>query len=421
MKPRVLLAAGVLLILAAVVIALLGGRDPDTPPAPEDHIAADVGAPITHVVLSLNSARRSALRNVAVATNIVNALPSRVRVLLLSNDRAAFTVARNPWPDRVVFVEVPGDTAITIWPQDPFLVLHRPEHSPRLLISREFSRAGDRAMGEVLAEHLGWEATISRFRFEGGNIVADEHTAFVGVETILINAAELETADTEVVLGLERELGRPILVIGPLPQLFGHIDMILTPLGRDRLALADPGAGAELAARAQEESPEEVLAFETHCRESFFGDPGITELHDADGKVIRPPPVRGETSAAVAHSRELAAKFDTLARTLEARGYEVIRIPFLFAAPETPSDEDEEPAHPGPGYPVLTWNNALIESAEERQTVYLPEYGWPRLDRAAADAWRSAGYTVHPVPGLTVSAMYGGALRCNVKVLERAE
>jgi len=420
LNPRILPAAGVLLILAAVAILLLGGRDPDPPPAPEDRIAADVGGPITLVVLSLNSARRSALRNVAVATNIVNALPPRVRVLLMSNDRTAFTVARNPWPDRVAFVEVPGDTAITIWPQDPFLVLRRPDHSPRLLISREFSRAGDRAMGEVLAEHLGWEAAISEFSFEGGNIVADEHTAFVGVETVLLNAADLEIADREVVLGLERELGLPILVIGPLPQLFGHIDMILTPLGDRRLALADPGAGAKLAARAQEEAPEEVLAFETHCRESFFGDPGITELHDADGRVIRPPSVIGETSAAVAHSREMAANFDTLASTISARGYEVIRIPFLFTAPEAPPDEDEEPAHPGPGYPVLTWNNALIESGDQGPTIYLPQYGWPRLDRAAADAWRAAGFTVHPVPGLTVSAMYGGALRCNVKVLERA-
>jgi hypothetical protein len=51
--------------------------------------------------------------------------------------------------------------------------------------------------------------------------------------------------------------------------------------------------------------------------------------------------------------------------------------------------------------------------------VYLPRYGLDALDRAAVRAWEALGYEVHPVGGLAVSAMYGGALRCAVKVLER--
>jgi hypothetical protein len=33
--------------------------------------------------------------------------------------------------------------------------------------------------------------------------------------------------------------------------------------------------------------------------------------------------------------------------------------------------------------------------------------------------WQSLGFTPRPVDGLTISAMYGGALRCAVKVLVR--
>ena len=33
--------------------------------------------------------------------------------------------------------------------------------------------------------------------------------------------------------------------------------------------------------------------------------------------------------------------------------------------------------------------------------------------------WRQLGYRVVPVPGFTTTAMYGGALRCSVKVLAR--
>ena len=45
---------------------------------------------------------------------------------IIANDRAAFTVANNPWPDRVQFIELPFANPITIWTQDPFLVLGEP-------------------------------------------------------------------------------------------------------------------------------------------------------------------------------------------------------------------------------------------------------------------------------------------------------
>ena len=41
------------------------------------------------------------------------------------------------------------------------------------------------------------------------------------------------------------------------------------------------------------------------------------------------------------------------------------------------------------------------------------------LDAAAATAWRSVGFDVVPIDGLATSAMYGGALRCGLKVLAR--
>ena len=71
--------------------------------------------------------------------------------------------------------------------------------------------------------------------------------------------------DDEAVRRFQRELGRKVLVVGPLPQPVAHIDMVLTPLGPDRLALADPRWGAELARKELAENPKAVEEFERSC------------------------------------------------------------------------------------------------------------------------------------------------------------
>lgn len=68
---------------------------------------------------------------------------------------------------------------------------------------------------------------------------------------------------------------------------------------------------------------------------------------------------------------------------------------------------------------MLTYNNVLVESRAEGGRVYLPRYGWPALDNAARQTWEALGFMTRPIDGLTISAMYGGALRCAVKVLKR--
>jgi len=52
--------------------------------------------------------------------------------------------------------------------------------------------------------------------------------------------------------------------------------------------------------------------------------------------------------------------------------------------------------------------------------MYLPQYGFEAMDGEARWAWEEIGCQVVAVEGLATSAMYGGALRCCVKVLERS-
>ena len=388
--------------------------------ASNKELLSDSGGSIQTAVISVNSARRAALRNAALITNIVNALPSSVQVYILTNDLPAFTVARNPWPDRIHFLSLPADNPITIWTQDPFVVLKGSDNSTTLLTPKDFQRADDRLMAHKLADINGYDLEESEMYFEGGNIVSDENFVFVGANTIRLNAIKLELSEKEVVVKLENELGRKILVIGPFPQPVSHIDMILTPIGNKRLVLADANQGVRIAEKATRENLKSVQAFETYCETHFFGNPGIVELNIRDGQKLVPPRISGQTIKMVELSKKSAPILDGIAESLEQYGYQVYRVPFLFGGPESKQqDKGSDKLVSKAAYPMLTYNNVLLERDEDKQIVYLPQYEWLEMDKAAVKSWQDIGFNVHPIKELTISAMYGGSLRCSVKVLEK--
>jgi len=424
-----LVTGGILYVRARIVAA-----------RPSCRVLSDTEGTLRLVACGLTSARKAVLHNARLVSRIANALPPRVRMVLLTNDREVFAVLSDPWPGRVSFVELPSDIGITIWPQDPFLVLRGRNGRTILLVSREFDRACDRDVPDALAGHFGWEVRESELCFEGGNIVVGPDRAFIGANTIRYNALALEQSGVEVARRFEQELGRPVLVIGPAPQPIGHLDMCLTPLDAHRVVLADPGWGADLAERALKTNPGGVEAFERWCEEHFFGLPGVRELLSADGHVIRPPRVVGMTAEAIEDSRSIDAAIDRVAKELRERGYEVARMPYLSlrsrqaergtnaarevagtSQPSTRSTARNDEDAQGPRYPELTYNNVLLDRSEGRSIVYLPQYGWEALDRPAREQWAKLGFEVHTVQGLTTSAMFGGSLRCCVKVLARDE
>lgn len=388
---------------------------------PDLQLLSDAHGKPVLAVTAVNSARRAVLRNAALVSNLVNALPADMRLLVLTNDREAFA-ARGAESANVQFLPVPADVPITIWPQDPFVVLSGKDGSGELLRSRRFERAGDAHIAALLGEHIGWPVRTSELLFEGGNIVGGERHVFIGADTVRINAVELEVDEAEVVRRFEAELGRPVLVVGPVPQPVGHIDMVLTPIGANRLMLADPGAGAHIARAALQREPDTVAAFEQAVEDAFFGDPRIRTLTLADGTTLSAPDLRGRTEAAVERSEALAPLFDAIASALAAQGYSVLRMPMLSTLPPIDTDgadASERPYRQVLDYPVLTYNNVVLSTGAVAPAVYLPHYGFTDLDAAASEAWRAAGFTVHAVPGFATSALYGGALRCTLKVLAR--
>ncbi|MCA9504772.1 MAG: hypothetical protein H6748_21280 [Spirochaetaceae bacterium] len=406
----------------------MGCREATAPPA-RARLLPDTRGRIESVVLSLASGRRAALRNADIVSRLVDALPPDTRVRILTNDRAAFDVRQPAAPLRrrdVEFLEVPPDHDLTIWPQDPFLVLETQAGGTRLLRAHGFERADDRVMAEAIAGSAGWSVGDSALEFEGGNVVADTRRIFVGANTIRRNAIAADVAEAEIAARFEASLGAPVVVVGPVPQPLAHLDMYLTPLGGDRVLLADPGAGAAIAERLLEASPESVARFEETVSAWFFADPAVATLPGRDAP-IEAPDLSGATRRAARDSARLAPLFDSLADALRARGLDVHRVPILLDDPARPPasdrarDESSERPFAAPlDFPILTYNNVIQEEREGSRSVWLPHYGLAPLDRAAADAWRALGYRVVPIEGYATSALYGGALRCSAKVTERS-
>jgi tetratricopeptide (TPR) repeat protein len=373
----------------------------------------DVGGKIRLVVCTLSSARKRGLDNATRVSQVVNALPARVKVLLLTDKPSAFSVTPPAVSDRLVFVKLPDNAMTTLWPQDPFLVL-RDESGIRLLASKQFLRDDDHILAEYVARHLGVKCDSSALGFAGGNIVSDGKRVFIGADTITRNAAALKQSAQQITESFTAELGREVAVIGTSPQAIAHIDMVLTPLGGRRMLVADLAWGARLAEEALRENASSVQAFERRCMRTFFGHAEIERVRTAGGGAYRPPEVVGQTRRAVADSRSLAEETDRLAQELARKGYTVKRVPFLsvHAASTGESPRRGQSAD----YPTLTYNNVLLEGTRR---VYLPQYGFDVLDKAAKKAWRDLGWEIQPIGALTVSAMHQGSVRCCVKVLDR--
>jgi len=382
-----------------------------------DTLLPDIQGRLKTVVVSVNSARRSTLRNAELVTNIVNGLPSTTRIFILTNDRTAFSNAGGAWPDQISFIELPADNPITMWTQDPFLVLTGAAEgsgSTTLLASKSFERSGDSIMAGHIAEFADYHLQTSTLYFEGGNIVSDDEYILIGANTIRYNSLKLEQDEVDIVIRFQKELGRPVLVLGPYPQPIAHIDMMITPLGDGRILVADSHAGARIVETAMKNDPEAVEAFERYCEEHFFGHRAITEIQSKSGQILHAPEIRGKTEKMIALSRTIGAALDGVATSLERYGYKVERIPLLYGGPESFKKSTDEVSTLA-AYPILTYNNVLITG----QDVYLPRFGLKAMDDAALRTWENLGFTTHTIEGLTISAMYGGALRCSVKVLER--
>jgi hypothetical protein len=210
------------------------------------------------------------------------------------------------------------------------------------------------------------------YRFEGGDLIADRTRGYYATPLVARNAGVDPSA---LAARLQGDCGRPLLRLGATGAVPDHhLCMVMTPLGRGRVAVGDP----DLALAA--------------LRAAGALGPGDT-VATGGGRValdLRP---------------ETLARFRRLADELRAAGCRVVPVPLL------PTREH---------YVYLGYNNVLAETRADGLHVLMPTLGVPALDGAAARAWTALGATVHPIDCGAIFRL-GGTVRCLCEPLARSE
>jgi len=257
-----------LLVVLFVQGALVAGRHASRQDAPEPIAASGplmvaAGGPLLE--LSIQFHRPGAEIFLAVYRQLFAAFdPStEVRVVVSDEaDRALFEQARLAWRRqdgtgpavRYVLVGRP----ITSWARDRLAVLEPMGAGPLTLLAPPVpmtgveARANDWLVPWSLREALGADARLVRasFRFEGGDLIADEDRVYVATPLFERNPFESEG---RVMAQLEHALGRPVVRFGRAghPSPSHHIGMFVTPVGDGVVLYGDPTLGLELVAEVQ--------------------------------------------------------------------------------------------------------------------------------------------------------------------------
>jgi hypothetical protein len=182
----------------------------------------------------------------------------------------------------------------------------------------------------------------------------------------------------ELAKALQTWTGRPALALGAVegdvPRY--HMAMYMMPIGNRTALVGDPSLGRALTGPAWQPGDDSVESEETLIAD----DTPATQ-----------------------------ARFDRAARDLQANGWRVLRVPVVAFDDRT----------------YVTYTNAVLETRGERRRVYLPVYAGPgvdaaagRLDAAATQVWRDAGFEVRPVRVAGVWRHHG-TIGCLVNVLRR--
>ena len=343
-------------VLALRLVMVVAAR----PAAPGPLMTAAQGELTT---LGLQFHRQGAERFLPVFGEIVAGLDADTTVHAVVGDAEDEALLRAAWPGwgSAATLEVSrAGHVITSWMRDRLAVLGAGEAllAPGMPMTGPEERARDWKVPWVLGEALGLPVQRARYRFDGGDLIADEERVYVASPLFARNP-DLERA--ELLRMLEEDLGRPVLALDPAPD--HHLGMFVTPLGGGRVAVGDPDLALEL-----------------------LGGEG--RVLDLDGELR------------LAQDLE---PFRAVIAQLEEAGLDVVRLPLW------PSDQP---------WVWLSYDNVLMETRDGRLRVWLPTYGEPTLDAGAVAIWEGLGAEVLPVDVASVFRL-GGSVRCLTAPLAR--
>ena len=372
-----------------------GSREPFKPPQSGLTIApAGAGVPLSTIRLQLSPTPgaipysllllRGALRSFDPATRFVAIVEPGADLDALGHLVERFArQARG----RARFVPL---ACISVFAQDNALATRDSQGRPVLLVPRAFraddARAEDALDPEEAGRALGVQVRRSRLHWEGGNIVHDDCSSFVGVDTLAENSSRLGLSPEETLGILGAELGVPVRALGRLgqsrfdtvenrPLTSGqasfHLDLDVALLGRfgrarrPRALVADAARGLDFM--------DDVLAVRR-----------LVEGHFVPARDMRRH-LRAEYEASASTRHPLLLEY---ASTLEEHGYRVTGMPDLRIDPRMDVFRRVNLD--------FGFCNVISGLRANRPAVHHFVSGVRRLDADAASQMRLAG--VEPVP-----------------------
>lgn len=299
-------------------------------------------------------------------------------------------------PEKMQFLTNAHPSRMSVWSRDSVLPVVGPDGQTTLVVPLRRSWAGSNPEQDTADINVPWLMAGSNLEHpvkaapqlwvsvDGGNVVSNATTAFVGSDslrnTVQLRAEQGKAASEEEALQDMQDLfGKNIVILNQGGQAAFHVDLYCTPLGEKKVLVGDPG----LALKILDGLPP---------KERYEAEKSLADKAELmrDGLFDKYRQAHG--------SPEAQSRYDEVAAQLEGLGFEVERIPCL---------------PPGKlGHPSLSYNNVLVEEYDEVKKVYLPQYDCPPLDQAASALYQSLGYTVVPLPLTELSKMQG-ALRCS--------
>jgi len=217
-------------------------------------------------------------------------------------------------------------------------------------------------------------------------------------------------------------------------KLFGVRGATVDFDGGDFLATADHlFAGPGIYAKNATQSPSAItqhLADILSHPVTWLGDPGTTPPHhlgmfltvightaavgdvrQAEALAATHPDIRHALQAAdgpatPAFRADLQTRLDHVARQLRSLGYTVVRVPLFPSA--TPRA-------------WMSYNNGIVDTRNGKTIFYMPTFGSPTLDTAAASSFKAQLHCeVIPIDCAAIWPL-GGSLHCLVNVVGRTE
>ncbi len=381
MRLRAVLLGAVVGILIGGIIAVVRGPAlrPTAPPVP----LGEDGGRITRVVMQYHPA--AAPQVIPIYTQFLAAVGRDVQVVWAVGSPADLDDLRahlgRAWPAGSHTVLV--GKAISTWAKDRFVALRLPGvpdaavcGAPVRTHTANPLRTNDQEVPYRLAQtpdaHCGVRGCD--VDFDGGDFLATAGHLFAGPTILQKNrlgpgARFLDRAALSA--HLAERLGHPITWLGDTPADAPphHVGMFLTVIGHTA-AVGD----LDLAAR--------------------LGVPAETQraLQAAGGP------------ASPAFCADLRLQLEKVARRLRGLGYTVVRVPLLPSATTRA---------------WMSYNNGIVDARGGHPVFYMPTFGAPTLDAAAATTFHATmGCPVIPIDCAHIWHL-GGSLHCLVNVVGR--